>query len=256
MRPRPRCRSGTGRPGRAGPPPASRAGGGRRPCRRTHGPRPHGRRRSRTRSAPGDADRPAPCGGRPRNPPVLVPVIVQRAHTGPRRPPTRPRPRRRGRGTPSRDRRRRPRSPRARARPAPPGRGRPARGEDPGHGVRVPCVPGGEVPGRHIGRVHGSTPLVSRYAVSPCRTSSSPTTTASIGRPPRPRQALRQVGDVSVIAPDSNRSAIGRGITIHNPLHVEEVALADGTTAPRHRRDAGGLRAVRRARAHRAGRPT
>ena len=44
-------------------------------------------------------------------------------------------------------------------------------------------------------------------------------------------QALRAVGDVSVIAPDSNRSAIGRGITIHNPLHVEEVALADGTTA-------------------------
>ncbi len=44
-------------------------------------------------------------------------------------------------------------------------------------------------------------------------------------------QALRQVGDVSVIAPDSNRSAIGRGITIHNPLHVEEVALADGAPA-------------------------
>jgi len=44
-------------------------------------------------------------------------------------------------------------------------------------------------------------------------------------------QALREVGDVSVIAPDSNRSAIGRGITIHNPLHVEEVALADGSAA-------------------------
>lgn len=44
-------------------------------------------------------------------------------------------------------------------------------------------------------------------------------------------QALRAVGDVSIIAPDSNRSAIGRGITIHNPLHVEEVALADGTPA-------------------------
>lgn len=44
-------------------------------------------------------------------------------------------------------------------------------------------------------------------------------------------QALRAVGRVSVIAPDSNRSAIGRGITIHNPLHVEEVALADGTPA-------------------------
>jgi 5'-nucleotidase len=45
------------------------------------------------------------------------------------------------------------------------------------------------------------------------------------------KQALEPVGRVSVIAPDSNRSAIGRGITIHNPLHVEEVRLADGSTA-------------------------
>jgi 5'-nucleotidase len=44
-------------------------------------------------------------------------------------------------------------------------------------------------------------------------------------------QALRPHGRVSVIAPDSNRSAIGRGITIHHPLHVEEVRLADGTPA-------------------------
>ena len=44
-------------------------------------------------------------------------------------------------------------------------------------------------------------------------------------------QALRAVGRVSVIAPDSNRSAIGRGITIHHPLHVEEVTLADGSPA-------------------------
>ena len=36
---------------------------------------------------------------------------------------------------------------------------------------------------------------------------------------------------VSVIAPDSNRSAIARGITIHVPLHVEEVRLADGSPA-------------------------
>ena len=35
---------------------------------------------------------------------------------------------------------------------------------------------------------------------------------------------------VSVIAPDSNRSAIGRGITIHNPLHVEE-ALFEAISA-------------------------
>lgn len=44
-------------------------------------------------------------------------------------------------------------------------------------------------------------------------------------------QALRPLGRVTVIAPDSNRSAIGRGITIHNPLHLEEVTLADGTPA-------------------------
>ena len=45
------------------------------------------------------------------------------------------------------------------------------------------------------------------------------------------KQALEPYGRVSVIAPDSNRSAIGRGITIHDPLHVEEVELADGSPA-------------------------
>lgn len=45
------------------------------------------------------------------------------------------------------------------------------------------------------------------------------------------KQALEPYGRVSVIAPDSNRSAIGRGITIHNPLHVEQVTLADGSPA-------------------------
>jgi 5'-nucleotidase len=45
------------------------------------------------------------------------------------------------------------------------------------------------------------------------------------------KQALEPYGRVSVIAPDSNRSAIGRGITIHNPLHVEEVTLEDGSLA-------------------------
>lgn len=44
-------------------------------------------------------------------------------------------------------------------------------------------------------------------------------------------EALRAVGTVSVIAPDRNRSAIARGITIHSPLHVEEVRLADGSPA-------------------------
>ncbi len=45
------------------------------------------------------------------------------------------------------------------------------------------------------------------------------------------KTALEPYGSISVIAPDSNRSAIGRGITIHNPLHVEEVSLADGSPA-------------------------
>jgi 5'-nucleotidase len=41
--------------------------------------------------------------------------------------------------------------------------------------------------------------------------------------------ALDTVGDVAVIAPDSNRSAVGRGITIHRPLTVTEVELRDGS---------------------------
>lgn len=45
------------------------------------------------------------------------------------------------------------------------------------------------------------------------------------------KQALEPLGTVSVIAPDRNRSAIARGITIHNSLWVEEVELADGSRA-------------------------
>lgn len=45
------------------------------------------------------------------------------------------------------------------------------------------------------------------------------------------KQALEPLGRVTVIAPDSNRSAIGRGITISRPLHIEEVALRDGSVA-------------------------
>ena len=45
------------------------------------------------------------------------------------------------------------------------------------------------------------------------------------------KQALDGVGRVSVIAPDRNRSAIARGITIHQSLQVEEVRLADGSPA-------------------------
>jgi 5'-nucleotidase len=41
--------------------------------------------------------------------------------------------------------------------------------------------------------------------------------------------ALDRVGEVSVIAPDANRSGVGRGITIHRSLHVAEVELRDGT---------------------------
>jgi len=45
------------------------------------------------------------------------------------------------------------------------------------------------------------------------------------------KQALEPLGRVSVIAPESNRSAIGRGITVQRPLHVDEVRLADGSMA-------------------------
>jgi len=44
------------------------------------------------------------------------------------------------------------------------------------------------------------------------------------------KRALDTVGTVSVIAPDSNRSAVGRGITIDRPLTVVEKTLRDGST--------------------------
>ena len=43
------------------------------------------------------------------------------------------------------------------------------------------------------------------------------------------KKALDEVGEVAVIAPDSNRSAVGRGITIDRPLTVTEVELRDGS---------------------------
>lgn len=45
------------------------------------------------------------------------------------------------------------------------------------------------------------------------------------------RHALLRVPDIelAVIAPDSNRSAIGRGITTRKPLYVEQVDFGDGT---------------------------
>jgi 5'-nucleotidase len=46
------------------------------------------------------------------------------------------------------------------------------------------------------------------------------------------RRALLEVPDVEleVIAPDSNRSATGRAVTLHDPIWVEEVEFGDGTT--------------------------
>jgi 5'-nucleotidase len=46
------------------------------------------------------------------------------------------------------------------------------------------------------------------------------------------RRALLEVADVEleVIAPDSNRSATGRAVTLRDPIWVEEVEFGDGTT--------------------------
>jgi 5'-nucleotidase len=42
------------------------------------------------------------------------------------------------------------------------------------------------------------------------------------------RQALEEVGEVLTVAPDRNRSGVGRSITFGTPLHVEEREMADG----------------------------
>ncbi len=44
-------------------------------------------------------------------------------------------------------------------------------------------------------------------------------------------QSLRKIGEVSVIAPDHNWSACGHVKTLHRPLRVKEVRLADDSTA-------------------------
>jgi len=44
-------------------------------------------------------------------------------------------------------------------------------------------------------------------------------------------QALRELGDVTVFAPDHNWSIAGHSKTMHKPLRVWEVTLADGTKA-------------------------
>jgi len=45
------------------------------------------------------------------------------------------------------------------------------------------------------------------------------------------KQALGAVGEVAVLAPDHNWSAGGHAKTMHKPLRVQEVKLADGSTA-------------------------
>jgi 5'-nucleotidase len=42
------------------------------------------------------------------------------------------------------------------------------------------------------------------------------------------RKALEEVGEVLTVAPDRNRSGVGRGISFGAPLHVEERKMADG----------------------------
>src|SRR5215213_10289224 len=42
------------------------------------------------------------------------------------------------------------------------------------------------------------------------------------------RKALEEVGEVLTVAPDRNRSGVGRSITFGTPLHVEERKMADG----------------------------
>lgn len=44
-------------------------------------------------------------------------------------------------------------------------------------------------------------------------------------------QELRQIGQVSVLAPDHNWSASGHVKTMHRPLRVKDVVLEDGSTA-------------------------
>lgn len=45
------------------------------------------------------------------------------------------------------------------------------------------------------------------------------------------KQTLGRLGDVHVIAPDRNRSAVSHAKTMHEPVRVHEVELADGSTA-------------------------
>ena len=62
----------------------------------------------------------------------------------------------------------------------------------------------------------------------------------------RPSWRWTRSPTVAVIAPDSNRSAIGRGDHDHRSLTITEVELRDGSHRLCHRRYAGRLRPVRR----------
>lgn len=44
-------------------------------------------------------------------------------------------------------------------------------------------------------------------------------------------QALREVGEVFVVAPDGERSAKSHSITVHDPIRLDQVEMGDGITA-------------------------
>jgi 5'-nucleotidase len=67
------------------------------------------------------------------------------------------------------------------------------------------------------------------------------------------RAALAEIADVSVVAPDRNRSGVARAITFREPLHVEEVVLPDGSVA--HATDGTPVDCVRLAALGMLGRP-
>ena len=69
------------------------------------------------------------------------------------------------------------------------------------------------------------------------------------------RAALVPLGDVTVVAPDCNRTGAARSITMRTPLWVEEVADGRRRVGLRHRRHAGRLRAAWRRSASSTGRP-
>lgn len=45
------------------------------------------------------------------------------------------------------------------------------------------------------------------------------------------RQALSSIGDVTVVAPERNQSAVSHKVTMHKPVRLNQTTLADGSTA-------------------------